>query len=1229
MGLPKIYNLLIGIIAVAVAIFGQMRLADAHFFDAALLYGVALLLIFWAVGRQELPHDAVKAENKQQPVSLAWMGRNWWRFLPILLGVGCGAWALWLFNQDLERPGNSAWWLYLLSALWMLLAAALLDRGKPHAKDAGTPLDSPKAALQKSARWSRADVGWLLLIMLVAAFMRLYRFGEWPFGTWYDEAAAGLLAQRMIEDRSWRPIFPGSINITFHYTILLAWAMQLLGETTSAIRAVSVIMGLGTVLAAYLAGREFFGRTIGLTLAALFAVARWSVNFSRIGMYNIATPLFELLTIGFLLRGLRRNRYLDFTLAGLAIGLGLCFYPAFQLFVIVVALFLLYSIVVERGFFWHHWSGLILMTVTAALVFAPLALFAYQESDTYLARTQETSLFADKTAEQRIPALVENTRKHLLMFNVKGDPNGRHNLPGEPMLDPYSGALLLLGLALSLRWIWRPRWLLLPLWLAITLLGGILSLDFEAPQSLRTIGAQPAVYLLAMVPLYLLWREWQKSIGRYFGSLIVWPLLLLFLPLGWSNFNTYFLRQAYDFAAWNAFSTPETIAARILSDLDGADAYVTSFFHGHPTINFLARNRSFRRLETTDRLPLAWDPEKDAVLILNAESSALYDEARRFYPNAFFEEIKPPFGGPTIVYHVRLTPDDIRSIQGLVGRYFATDDWTGEPIQIRQDRQLAFDWRANPPLLPPFSVEWTGVLNAPLYGEYQFFVQAQEAFELYIGEELLFASDEDAAGAILLAKGNHTIRLRAVGASGPFSLSWRPPDRSAELVPPSALYVPPVTGNGLLGSYYPNGDWAEPAAYTQIDARFGIYYHVTPLPRPYTVEWRGKIAIPVAGTYFFGLESIDESMLFIDDQELLRVNERNLYREQSVELSAGLHDIRLRFADRTDHTHINFYWSPPGSGRQLVPADVLFPPQGNYERVTIPALEQLIFSEEQPASPTIVMPQLDASVEMVYDGLQEPKGIAIGDNGMVYVADTGNRRLLLMTMSGEVVKEITGFLVDGDESISFVEPFDLALDAEGRLYLLDSKLSRLFVFDPEGEALSEVQADPIFFDRARGIHIDRENRIWLASTAIGRVTALNLDGERLVDIPVWPGEDAQPVDVVVGAGGDIFVADAGLNKLIRFDPSGRRVQAWEIAEANSLNGSHLTIDQEGFLYLTEPEQTRLVKLSPAGERLGEVPLESPDGRRTKPIGVAVDSLGRIWFVDNDGGTAGFVESVEE
>jgi streptogramin lyase/4-amino-4-deoxy-L-arabinose transferase-like glycosyltransferase len=1219
---PTIRRFLIGGGAVLLAFWGQ-RLLDANaFVEAGLLFALAVVLFVWALGHldlaQQFTADRLGAHLRRH---------DWWRLLPLVVALALAVAAL-RNLENVEQPTLQFWRLHVASALVLLGGALLLDftSGKPESQSG-----SSAGGQSVSSRGRILALSAACLLFLLALFLRLWRFDELPYGVWYDEAENGLQALRILENPGFRPLFVGSIHAPSHYVYLIAAAFQAFDVSVHSIRLVSVLMGLATVAAGFLAGRELFGRAGGWMLAALVAVARWNVNFSRIGMYNASTPLFELLVVGFLLRGMRRGRYTDYALAGFSLGLGFCFYAAFQLFIGVIVIFLLALILFQRGFWQRHWSGLALMFGAALLVVAPVVKFAYEKPDLYFARTKDTSILVRKSAEERLPALLENTRKHLLMFNYWGDPNGRHNLPGRPMLDPYSGALLVLGLGLSLwrglRAPFRPWAVLLPVWLGVTLLGGILSLDFEAPQSLRAIGSQPAVFALAVLPLVLLWREWRTGGGRYLPNLVLAPLLFLFGVTAYSNFYTYFFEQAYDFASWNAFSTPETITARLLNSFDEqTDAYVISFFHGHPTLNFLARHaRRPLRIETTDHLPLPWPADRKVALIVNAESRSLFEEARRYYPNAHFEEFQPPFGGPTVISYMLVTPADIASIQGLNGRYFGGDEWAGEPVLTRQDPVLSFDWANSSPLPLPFSVEWEGVLRVTTDGPYQFFLQSQGYAALWIGEEQVAASDGagDAVAAVVLAQGNHAIRIRAVGANAPFSLAWRPPDRGPEIVPATALYVPPVTSNGLLGRFYPNPDWQPPAVLSRIDPQLNLYFHVTPLPRPYTVEWSGKIAIPQSGFYHFGLESIDEATLWIDGQEVTASTRPNVLATGGIELASGLHDIRVRYTDRTDHTHINLYWTPPGGRLQIVPAEVLFPPQASYERVTMPNLAALVFNPAAPGPPVWVTPPLAGELRLVLDGLNGPRGVAAGRDGLIYVADTGHRRVLIVNSAGDELGQIAG------GAQPFREPFDLAVDNGGQLYVLDAGLAQLTVFDAQGGYLRDVPAPSVLLDRSRGLHVDPEGRIWVAHTTGGRVVALDGVGQILEEILVWPGQGSQPVDVAVGIDGTIFVTDAGLHKLVRFDPNGQRLLAWEIPVANTLDGAHLAVGPNGDLYLTQPEKAQISRLNSEGEQLGAwfVNTLSPGGL-VKPVGVAVDGEGRIWSVDSLGGRLFVVEPGE-
>jgi hypothetical protein len=171
--------------------------------------------------------------------------------------------------------------------------------------------------------------------------------------------------------------------------------------------------------------------------------------------------------------------------------------------------------------------------------------------------------------------------------------------------------------------------------------------------------------------------------------------------------------------------------------------------------------------------------------------------------------------------------------------------------------------------------------------------------------------------------------------AGHYELDWQPPSGNETPIPPSAFLLPPISNNGLLGKFYSNAQWAGAPAFTEIDPWVDFYFHITPLARPYTVEWVGAINIPSSGHYLFGLESIDSSQLWIDDKQVLDDQTPNQYQEAGIDVEAGSHSIHVRYTDQTGYTHIYLYWTPPGADREIIPQEVLFPPQGDPDLIKV------------------------------------------------------------------------------------------------------------------------------------------------------------------------------------------------------------------------------------------------------------------------------------------------------
>ncbi len=288
--LPTLRNFGLGLVALLLVMGGLTQIRAEVWLDAAILVGGGLLIWQWRFGKVDLRRVPLIGERRLR------FRRRW---LGALLAVGAVGVALWTWrNLSVGFPTDADWLWYLLSIGLMLLAGATMERWQ--------------AGLWGKPRMNTE--AWIVFgVVIVGTIVRLVALDSLPFGTWYDEAANGLESLRMVHEDAYRPIYTDGVNSTGHYLWLIVGAFKLFGVNTFAVRSISAAMGIVTIFAAYLAGRELHGHTLGLTWAVLVAVARWSITFSRLGMYNSATPLFELLVLFWLLRGLRRG-----------LGVGLC-----------------------------------------------------------------------------------------------------------------------------------------------------------------------------------------------------------------------------------------------------------------------------------------------------------------------------------------------------------------------------------------------------------------------------------------------------------------------------------------------------------------------------------------------------------------------------------------------------------------------------------------------------------------------------------------------------------------------------------------------------------------------------------------------------------------------------------------------------------------------------------------------------------------------------------------
>lgn len=1053
----------------------------------------------------------------------------------------------------------------------------------------------------------------LVLIILVALFVRTWRLDTIPYGLQSDEGNNGLEALKWLSGAPYSPYAETNEGQATLFTYLIALSLKLFGISVPSMRLVSAVAGALTVVAFYVMAREFFGSRAGLIGAALLAASRWHLTFSRIIYELILVPFCIIWLFYFLHRGLRDGRRRDFVLAGYALALGLNTYTAFRVVPLGVVLLALYWLVSRRRRFWtKHLRGMGLFVLSSTMGLVPLAVYAIQRPHVVFIRTRHISVLNDIERAGSLEPLWNNVRKYLLMFNVQGDGASLNNLPSVPMLCLVVGALFILGLAYAFRHWQRSKMFLLMAWFVGVLPAGILSVAHEAPSARRVVGLIPVIYLLVTAVIDALWRAslcaWRGRGRRAWA----FGFGLLAAVVGISNLLTYFTVQAVHPSVWRAFSPHEAAIGQYLARLDRpALLYLSPTFHKHSAIKFIAHDPDYVPLDLSRHLPVRETHETDVTYILEPADRRLEPLFHQFYPTGIWKEHLDPYDG-LLFNTFTISPEQQIEALGVDARYYSNAGWQSPAAFIRRDKTIAFDWREDPPLPYPFSVEWEAALLVPQYGQYGLTIQASGPFTLTLdGKVLLSGGAGSHSTQQVLVGGFYNFGLHYIAEAdtgGPVFL-WEGPVGEQRVVPPGAFYAFEVPEFGLVGYYYANASWEGSPQVVQRDI-FMTAGEV--LPSPYSIVWRGKLLVEQPGLYKLGTNSDDGSLLIVDGQLVVENGGSHgaRYVEGSVNLTAGYHDVELRYFQEGGSRALDLWWTLPDGKKELIPPTKLFPWEGD-----VPPW--------QPAEPTWAKAPLPGTlagpVWQIWtgkadnqDGMMAPRGVAVSPiTGWLYVADANHRCLQVFDAKGERL-----FTFGQDAGLE--EPGDLVVDSQGNVYVLDPPADSVVRFTADGQFVTRFRETLRLF-HPRGIGIDRFDHLYIADTGGSRVVVVSTTGQVLA---LWgkpgqgPGEFNQPTDVDVGQGGQVYVADTFNQRVQWLDADGAYLGEWPILPANTYDSPHLAVSPANVLYLTSPEEHQVFAYDMAGHLLGQLGGRGSDpGQFLKPVAVAVDAQGRLYVAD--------------
>lgn len=155
--------------------------------------------------------------------------------------------------------------------------------------------------------------------------------------------------------------------------------------------------------------------------------------------------------------------------------------------------------------------------------------------------------------------------------------------------------------------------------------------------------------------------------------------------------------------------------------------------------------------------------------------------------------------------------------------------------------------------------------------------------------------------------------------------------------------------------------------------------------------------------------------------------------------------------------------------------------------------------------------------------LSSPSSVALDSAGNLYIADTGNSRIRLVTPDGHIA---------GRTMLGLLTPVYAIPDSAGGVYIADETQGEILRTGPNGVPATILAG----LKSPHGLALDGQGNLYFTESGAARVRRLAPDGTLTsVGDGVWN----TPRGIVVDSSGRIFVADSGLQRVFVIDASGR------------------------------------------------------------------------------------------
>ncbi len=447
-----------------------------------------------------------------------------------------------------------------------------------------------------------------------------------------------------------------------------AFFCRLFGIEIFSLRFVSIVAGSLSILAFYFLLKNLFKSAIyALAGAFLLATSRWHITFSRLAFLGMLSVLLFIIFFYFYFKAIDEKRKDCALFSGFALGLS--FYSfTIPYFAFIYAFFHNFLTLIKKpvNYIKSYFNIFIILFLMFFITIFPLFFYALKNFNDFTARAKDVSIISDIKSEKSIFPVFVNIYRYLLTFNFAGDYNGRHNLYKKPLLDEVVVVLFILGFLISIIKRNYRRYLFMFL---IMLFPGILTINIEAPQAYRIIGASPAVYILVLIAV----KEIINLLLNIKGNKVylnIFFIMILF-SMAFINIHQYFILYPREKASYMDFSPEANGIGKFINE-NYKDYYILVskaqhmygfyFWEQRQILQFMTYNKAqFDYMEDYNRITIDKLIEKKGVAIIVRPSDERYiQRIEEEYPDFKKKEYINYFNGEIMYIVYFISSDKIR-----------------------------------------------------------------------------------------------------------------------------------------------------------------------------------------------------------------------------------------------------------------------------------------------------------------------------------------------------------------------------------------------------------------------------------------------------------------------------------------------------------------------------------------------------------------------------------------